>query len=304
MPFEKTLRMNEKALLIGNDINNATETYSWQDLINGLLEYAKIDPKLNQVNKPFPMLYEEIYLNSARAYKTPESRLKKFIASQTRKMKPNKLHKEILDLGIENILTTNYDLSFEKTSGLDIKKCKNKGFIKGSLYNVFRYHQTEKHKIWHIHGSETVPKTITLGYEHYSGFLQQMRNYVATGTKGNYSKKDFLPISKRIELNQIGQESWIDLFFTHDILFFWFNLDFVELDLLWFLTYRARVIVENRFPINNKIVYFYPEKYEQDSKHKLEMLNINEVETIPEKLQEKHKIQYYERIIERIKNGI
>lgn len=45
--------MNEKALLIGNDINNATESYSWLDLINGLLAYAKIDRKLNQVNKPF-----------------------------------------------------------------------------------------------------------------------------------------------------------------------------------------------------------------------------------------------------------
>lgn len=296
--------MNQKALLIGNDINNATESYSWQDLINGLLEYAKIDRKLNQVNKPFPMLYEEIYLNSARLHKTPESRLKKFIASQTRKMKPNKLHKDILDLGIENILTTNYDLSFEKTAGLDIKKCRNKGFIKESLYNVFRYHQTEKNKIWHIHGSETVPKTITLGYEHYSGFLQQMRSYVATGTKGNYSKKDFLPMSKRIELNTVGQESWIDLFFTHDIYIFGLNLDFVEMHLWWLLTYRARAMVENRFPINNKIFYFYPKKYEKVSKHKLEMFNINGVETIPESLQGKHKLQYYERIIEKIKNGI
>lgn len=296
--------MNEKALLIGNDINNATESYSWQDLINGLLEYAKMNRNLNQVNKPFPMLYEEIYLNSARAHKTPESRLKKFIASQTRKMKPNKLHKDILDLGIENILTTNYDLSFEITSGLDIKKCINKGFIKESLYNVFRYHQTDNHKIWHIHGSQTVPKTITLGYEHYSGFLQQMRNYVATGTKGNYSKKDFLPMAKRIQMNDVRYESWIDLFFTHDIYIFGLNLDFVEMHLWWLLTYRARAMVENRFPINNKILYFYPKKYEKDSKHKLEMFNINGVETIPEKLQKKYRLQYYERIIERIKNGI
>ncbi len=84
--------MNTKALLIGNDINNATETYSWNDLIKGLLEYAKIDKKINQVDKPFPMLYEEIYLNSRRAHDTPESRLKKYIAANTRKLNPNKLH--------------------------------------------------------------------------------------------------------------------------------------------------------------------------------------------------------------------
>ena len=296
--------MNKKALLIGNDINNATENFSWQDLINGLLEYAKIDRKLNQVNKPFPMLYEEIYLNSARAHKTSESRLKKYIASRTRKMQPNKLHQDILELGIENIMTTNYDLSFEKTTGLEPKNCRNKGFIKESLYNIFRYHQAKNHKIWHIHGSQTVPKTITLGYEHYSGFLQQMRNYVATGTKGNYSKKDFLPMAKRIQTNEVKNESWIDLFFTHEIYIFGLNLDFVEMHLWWLLTYRARVMVENRFPINNRIVYFYPKKYEKVSKHKLEMFNINGVETIPERLQGTYRLQYYERIIKRIKNGI
>lgn len=296
--------MNKKALLIGNDINNATESYSWNDLIKGLLEYAKIDKKINQVNKPFPMLYEEIYLNSRRAHNTPESRLKKYIAANTRKLKPNKLHDLILELGIENIMTTNYDLSFEKTAGLDLKKCINNGFIKESSYNMFRFHKTEKHKIWHIHGSQTVPNTITLGYEQYSGFLQQMRNYVATGTKGIYKKKDFLPIGKRIKDRDLNYESWIDFFFTHDIYIFGLNLDFVEMHLWWLFTYRARVIAENRFPVNNRIIYFYPKKYEKDSIHKLEMFNVNGIETISERLQGKFKMSYYERIIERIKDGI
>ena len=296
--------MNKKALLVGNDINNATETYSWNNLIKDLLEYAKIDKKINQINKPFPMLYEEIYLNSRRAHNTPESRLKKYIAANTRKLNPNKLHKSILELGIENIMTTNYDLSFEKTAGLDPKKCTNSGFIKESSYNMFRFHKTGNHKIWHIHGSQTVPSTITLGYEQYSGFLQQMRNYVATGTKGNYKKKDFLPIGKRIKDGNLGYESWIDFFFTHDIYIIGLNLDFVEMHLWWLLTYRARVIAENRFPVNNRILYFYPKKYEAASIHKLEMFSVNGVETISERLQGNFKMGYYERIIERIKNGI
>uniref|UniRef100_UPI0040489682 hypothetical protein n=1 Tax=Roseivirga sp. TaxID=1964215 RepID=UPI0040489682 len=114
--------MRNKALLIGNDINNATESYSWNNLISGLLEYAKIDKNFSMKDKPFPMLYEEIYLNSAKAHRTPERRLKAFIAAQTRKLNPNELHQEILDLGIENILTTNYDLSFEKNQRIKFKK--------------------------------------------------------------------------------------------------------------------------------------------------------------------------------------
>jgi hypothetical protein len=296
--------MNKKALLIGNDINNATESYSWNDLINGLMEYAKIDKKINQANKPFPMLYEEIYLNSRRAHNTSESRLKKYIASKTRKLNPNKLHSSILDLGIENIMTTNYDLSFEKTANLDSKMCINNGFIKESSYNLFRFHKTLNHKIWHIHGSQTVPNTITLGYEQYSGYLQQMRNYVASGTKGIYKKKDFLPIGKRIKDGNLNYESWIDFFFTHDIYIFGLNLDFVEMHIWWLLTYRARVIAEQRFPVNNRIIYFYPKKYEKVSRHKLEMFNVNGIETFSERLQGDYRINYYEKIIERIKTGI
>ncbi|HCE53635.1 MAG TPA: hypothetical protein DER05_00975 [Lutibacter sp.] len=296
--------MRQKALLIGNDINNATESYSWNDLINGLLDYSKINPNLNQKNKPFPMLYEEIYMNSAKAHQTTERRLKKYIASQTRKLNPNQLHREILNLGIENILTTNYDLSFEKTSGLDKKRCVNSGFIKEQLYNLFRFHQTNNHKIWHIHGSETVPKTITLGYEHYSGFLQQMRNYVVSGTKGVYRKKDFLPLSKRIKENNVTFESWIDLFFTHDIYIFGLNLDFVEMHLWWLFTFRSRAIVENRFPINNRIIYFYPKKYESRSQHKLEMFKVYGIETISIEHLGDNKLSYYEKIIQQIKNDI
>lgn len=296
--------MNKKALLIGNDINNATESYSWNDLIIGLMEYAKIDKKLNQVNKPFPMLYEEIYLNSRRAHNTSESRLKKYIASKTRKLNPNTIHSSILDLGIENIMTTNYDLSFEETANLDSKKCINNGFIKESSYNLFRFHKTSNHKIWHIHGSQTVPNTITLGYEQYSGYLQQMRNYVASGTKGIYKKKDFLPIGKRIKDGNLNYESWIDYFFTHDIYIFGLNLDFVEMHIWWLLTYRARVIAEQRFPVNNRIIYFYPKKYEKVSRHKLEMFNVNGIETFSERLQGDYRITYYEKIIERIKTGI
>lgn len=295
--------MNSKTLLIGNDINNATENYSWKDLITGLLDYAKIEKKVNIENKPFPLLYEEIYLKSFQNYSTPESRIKKYIASQTRKLNNNILHSEILGLGIENILTTNYDLLFETASNIDKKKCVNKGLIKESLYSLFRFHQTENHKIWHIHGSETTPKTITLGYEHYSGYLQQMRNYVTTGTKGIYSKKDFLPLSKRLKVNQIENESWVDFFFVNDVYILGLNLDFVEMHLWWLLTYRARAKMEGKFPIKNKIIYYYPDKYKETSKNKLEMFKSLGVETKSITIVKDNKIDYYKKIINDIKNG-
>ncbi|MFB6307607.1 MAG: hypothetical protein ABEH43_11605, partial [Flavobacteriales bacterium] len=82
------------------------------------------------------------------------------------------------------------------------------------------------------------------------------------------------------------------------------SLDFVEMHLWWLLTYRARAKVENRFPIENNIYYFYPKKYENPSKHKLQMFRINGVTTIAEKQYRDKKLSYYKKIIERIKNGM
>lgn len=146
----KKVKIIPKALLIGNDINNATSSYSWNDLIDGLLDYSKMTKSIQNKNKPFPFLYEEIYLKSHYLYQTPENRLKKYIASQTRKLESNKLHSLILDLGIENILTTNYDSLFENTAGLTNKDCGNKGIVKENLYSLFRYHELQNHKLWHI----------------------------------------------------------------------------------------------------------------------------------------------------------
>ncbi len=291
-----------KALLVGNDINNATSSYSWNDLIDGLLAYSKMNKAIQNKNKPFPFLYEEIYLKSYPLYQTHENKFKKYIASETRKLEANELHAQILDLGINDILTTNYDSLFECTAGLTYKDCMNQGIIKENLYSMFRHHIIGKQKIWHIHGSENNPQSITLGYEHYSGYLQQMRSYVTIGMKGIYTQKDFLPLRRKLKEQQhVGKhESWIDLFFTHDLFIFGLNLDFVEMHLWWLLNYRARARMEKRFPVNNTIRYFYPEHLKELSLHKLQMFESLHVEVIPVKVTASGKLGYYKKIIRKI----
>jgi hypothetical protein len=294
--------MNTRVLLIGNDINNATSDYSWSNLLTDLISFAKIEVS-SMENKPFPMFYEEIYLSSARKYGTKESRLKMYIAAKARRLVPNEIHKEILDLGIKTIFTTNYDLTLEEVIAKDTRKLKNTGFIKESLYSLFRKNTVNDIDFWHIHGSELTPQSITLGYEHYGGYLQQMRNYVVTGTKDNYKKKRFASIQFRLRENGIAHESWIDYFFTHDIDIIGLNFDFVEMHLWWLLTYRARLKVTNSCEINNKIRYFYPKKYATQSKHKLELFKVNDVETIPITMEGSDRIKYYKKVLKRIKGS-
>ncbi|MGE0969541.1 hypothetical protein ACQFN5_06105 [Klebsiella sp. WOUb02] len=49
------------SLLIGNDINNITSGNSWLDVLNSLGEMYGV--KIGTQDKPFPLAYEEIYLN-------------------------------------------------------------------------------------------------------------------------------------------------------------------------------------------------------------------------------------------------
>lgn len=295
--------MKNRVLLVGNDINNATSDYSWENLLTDLIDYAKLEDVQSSENKPFPLFYEEIFLNSARRYGTQESRLKKYIAAKSRRLIPNIIHQEILKLGVKDIMTTNYDLTLEEVIVADSKKIKNSGFIKESTYNLFRVNKINDINFWHIHGSESAPQSITLGYEHYGGYLQQMRNYVVTGTKNNYSNKSFLPITMRLQQNDIQYESWVDFFFTKDIDIFGLNFDFVEMHLWWLLTYRARIKVLQKSEINNRIRYYYPKKYEKQSKHKLELFKANEVETVGIEMKGDNRINYYKKVIEHIKGN-
>lgn len=127
-----------------------------------------------------------------------------------------------------------------------------------------------------------------------------MRNYVATGT--DYVKeKNLEPLVSRIERNKLKGHSWIDLFFTNDIHILGLSLDTSEIDLWWLLTYRARYALQRgKKIITNRIYYYYPTRYKEKSKEKLELLSANQVYTIEIKTTNDHRLKYYNTVLDRI----
>jgi hypothetical protein len=116
------------------------------------------------------------------------------------------------------------------------------------------------------------PATISLGFEHYCGQLQDLRNYVVSGT--NYKTKNYHndPLTKRLSTLKGDPESWVDLFFTKEIHIIGLCLDFIEIDLWWLLTWRAKLMSQKRMNLKNSIIYYIPKKYFDFSKGKLELL--------------------------------
>ena len=285
------------ALLVGNDINNVVPGNSWADLLKNLKNYFGVDIEFRK-DKPFPMAYEEFYFKAIEHNGYSELDIKKFISEQVNTIKFNDIHRQICDLDVEHILTTNYDLCFEQALGLPERKCKNTGVIKEAKYNLFRNYEAENKNIWHIHGAANHYKSITLGYEHYSGYLQHMRNYVIAGTQNTYKKRKFTSLIRRLKNGDVSFDSWVDLFFTHNIHIFGFGLDFVETDLWWLLTFRqkARLEKSKELGVYNQINYYIPEEYVQASQSKIDVLKSVGV-IIRKTPTESSKETYYKKII-------
>ncbi|QXN83106.1 SIR2 family protein [Salmonella enterica subsp. diarizonae] len=254
--------MYEYSLLVGNGINNLTEGYSWDDVLRSLSKEYAIN--INTLGKPFPLVYEEIYFKILKrdGNKNTESDIKDFISEKIRAIIPNDIHRAMVGLNCKNIMTTNYDLAFENAiiEHLGPKAFNNEGKIKEQRYNVFRHHILDNKKIWHIHGDINVPNSITLGYEHYSGHLQSMRNYTTTGS--HYKKKkdfDQKPLTSRLK-TLTAEHSWIDSFFLRNVYIIGLTLDFVEIDLWWLLTFREsnKYLHKLEMNIHNEITYYLP----------------------------------------------
>ena len=294
--------MKEQVLLLGNGINDVTNNYKWGDLIADLITFTGLQKIRVDAKKPFPLLYEEIYLNNLKSKKLSEADLKTFIANKLITVNPNDAHKRIRLFGFSNILTTNYDYAIENTNENKSSKLKNEGVVNESLYSVFRCREIQKTKIWHIHGEINFPKSILLGNEHYGGNLQHIRNYVVQGSSNEYKNFNTPSLISLIKKNNVKNNSWVDLIFQRDVHIVGLTLDFTELDLWWLITFRARNKLERKIPVNNKITYYYPKEFETSIRYKLEMLEANEVSTIG--IGYRHDNSYYNQLFDYIERGM
>lgn len=295
--------MQDKVLLIGNGINNIKQDYRWIDLINNLINYIGATGQIRVEDKPFPMLYEEIFVEAVKNRKFKESDIKEFIAREISNLEPNDVHTSILEGGFENLLTTNYDLTLEKKIVQQTNTLKNNGEVKESTFSLFRHYKINKTKFWHIHGDANVSGSITLGYEHYSGYLQQMRNYVANGT-GTAYKIRFDPLIRRLKNKTFTPTSWVDFFFTRDIYIVGLTLDFIEIHLWWLLTFRQRLKLIKQVPIQNNIVYFYPDILAKNIQHKIDLFRSIGVTPFSISYQEGNKLKYYQNVLKKIKANL
>ena len=263
------------ALLIGNGLNRCySEALPWDMLLEKIANLYNVSfDKFN----PFPLEFESIINQILKKESLPGKNIydsiKDEIASIVKEQKPpiNSLHAYYTkNIFIDHILTTNYDYMLENAfCGQSERKLKSKNCSE-TKYSVHRYLNVMGKYFYHIHGEANRPLSLCLGYEHYAGYLAELRKYL----------KSNLPINQKIGQNSSrDQSSWVNLFFTHDIYIVGLGLDTCEIDLWWLLTYRAYLYYSNDSGLKNKMInkikYFSTKKDE----HKLNLLENLHVET-------------------------
>jgi len=229
-------------LLLGNGLNRLSMPVSWQQLLDriatdlGLFDVIAVDD-----GKPLSLLFEELCIRFTDFGKArdAESAVKKHIATLINSFPVHPLH-TALSRQFNVILTTNYDLTIEDALGGGLRSKRN--LLPESRYSLFRRVDVGARSVWHIHGEADSPQSIVLGFDHYAGYLQKMRNYLTSGIpRGNRPEQLRSPLRAGMHDFE-GQDvhSWVDYFLRDHLHIVGFAFDFTEIDLWWLLVHKRR----------------------------------------------------------------
>ena len=234
---------NNNVLLLGNGILRAySSSYSWNKLIEQLRnEYGQKEGiDLNKADIPMPL--KIVIATDDNIDSSIRSNLN-LINKPTDKLLRTKL-KEIIDIGFDDILTTNYGYEIEsaivgkdsltdsylkkhtRNISKDIARVQSKYLI--NTCNIFET-DAKINRVWHIHGEVRKPSSIIIGHYYYGILLKRIIDYL------DHRHSDY-----RDDNSKYVTESWIDAFIKGDVYILGFGLDFSEMDLWWLINRKKR----------------------------------------------------------------
>lgn len=267
-----------QVLLLGNGINNAYGSISWNKLIEKISTNPKI-PKGAKLKSPMPL--QAILVTEDQVEFALKNHKQVFYGAITNEAQAMTL-KALLGIGFDHIITTNYSYELEQCVQPDYKvteqrllqlmshtdavqKAENKYLL--HTYNSLEY-MGHKNKIWHIHGEARKPSGMILGHYYYANLLRRICDYLER-------QKD------RYHFYQSNHEqakikSWIDAFILGDVYVLGFGYDTSEFDLWWLLNRKKREKAQT-----GKIYFFEPQRNTIDTiDEKKELLRVMGAEII------------------------
>ena len=215
----------QKILLLGNGILQSFGGESWNEFLSSICKRDDL-PSPDKINCPEPL--KAILLTGDRVDKAMKEKCVKILANQEISEELVKFLKEILSMGFDHILTTNYTYELEqaaiypkKLTEYSLKKMATctVGAVEPKYllhtYNAVTCNGVEN-KIWHVHGESRKPSSTILGHYYYGNSLFKIK-----GSVDDARKPDDLAETK----------SWPEAFLFADIYCVGFGYGLSEFDL-------------------------------------------------------------------------
>ena len=261
-----------QVLLLGNGINRAFNSDSWDDLLNSI---DRRSDRYDIGGYRCPETLKAILItedNVDKALRNQKERLGNLGAE-----KPEaqiRLLQRLLNAGFDEILTTNYSYELE-TAALGHDRMNERvlrrlqahtdevGRCEASLmlhtYNRVEFAGGEQ-RIWHVHGEARKPDSMILGAYYYGDLLGKMIEH--SKKRGSYTRNSEI-------------RSWTDAFILGDVYILGFGMGFAESDMWWLLNRKKRE------GTNVGKTYFYElNPRENFNRAKIDLLKLMNVEII------------------------
>src|SRR3990167_1730045 len=230
------------SLLLGNGINRVAMQRGWNEILRELaMRFDGQDLIPHIETKPLSMFIEELCARSSIPFRNAEHKVKVEFAKLLKQIQAVAAHERICS-PFRVIMTTNYDFTIEEAFAGPMH---SPAFLAPeSRYSLFRRHVAGDKEVWHVHGDVARPGSMVLGYDHYAGYLQKIRNYVTDSVEvkgqphprvsspGKGGNLDF-PDNRNVY-------SWVDYFLRDHVHIVGLSLDFTEIDLWWLLLHKRR----------------------------------------------------------------
>lgn len=255
--------MKQNILLLGNGIDRAYNSHgiSWNQLLDKM---TTIDNLPKHKDLPFPL---EVVLRTNDHVDEALKKYNKDLYSSADDQELRDVITNLLDIGFNEILTTNYDYAIEETSIYPrkitdktlqkmIKRSNSLEHIENKYY-LHTYnqiiHKGKEQRIWHIHGEARKPGSIIIGHYNYVNLVSRWREMIQKHQK---YYKDFDHSSP--------VKSWLDSFIMGNVYILGLGMNFCELDLWWLINRKKRETQPH-----GKIIFYEPENSSDTAKYAL-----------------------------------
>lgn len=227
-------------LLLGNGINRAFSSDSWDDLLNSI---DRRPERYDIGDYRCPETLKAILITEDNVDKALQSQKERLGDLGTEKPeKQTRLLRRLLRLGFDEILTTNYSYELE-TAALGQGKVNNRSLARMQSHTSevsrceknFMLHtfnrvefEGEEKRVWHIHGEARKPDSMILGAYYYGNLLGKI-----------------IELNKRRGRQYFSEQtpkirSWTDAFILGDVYILGFGFGFAESDMWWLLNRKKR----------------------------------------------------------------